>query len=52
MDLSTVPVIDAHCHPFTDEHQLISEQQLRDIILFKLEGGAPPAFDTMTALVP
>jgi hypothetical protein len=50
MDLSEIPVIDAHCHPFTDEHQHITEQQLRDIVMFKLEGGAPPqAFDTLTA---
>lgn len=50
MNLEAIPVIDAHCHPFTDEHRQINLQQLRDIIMFKLEGGAPPhAFDTMTA---
>jgi hypothetical protein len=50
MDLSKLPVIDAHCHPFTVEHQQVTEQQLRDIIMFKLEGGAPDhAVDTMTA---
>jgi hypothetical protein len=50
MNLDKIPIIDAHCHPFTDEHQQINEQQLRDIMMFKLEGGAPSqALDTMTA---
>ena len=50
MDLAKFPVIDAHCHPFTNEHRQLTEQQLRDIIMFKLEGGAPThAEDTLTA---
>jgi hypothetical protein len=50
MDLNELSVIDEHCHPFTNEHNQLTEQQLRDIIMFKLEGGAPPhAEDTLTA---
>jgi hypothetical protein len=50
MNLDEIPTIDAHCHPFTDEHQRISGQQLQDIMMFKLEGGAPPqVLDTLTA---
>jgi uncharacterized protein len=50
MDLTDIPVIDAHCHPFTNDLYQLTEGQLRDILQFRLEGGsAPEAVDTMTA---
>ena len=50
MDLSQMPVVDGHCHPFTLEHQHLSATQLRDIIMFMQEGGSPAeAQDTLTA---
>ncbi len=50
MDLADIPVVDGHCHPFTAEHQHISELQLRDILMFMQDGGSPAeALDTLTA---
>jgi predicted TIM-barrel fold metal-dependent hydrolase len=52
VDLSKLPVTDAHCHPFTSEHQQLTEQQLVNILMFRLEGGAAPeAADTITTLL-
>lgn len=50
MDLSGIPAIDGHCHPFTDDLRQLTEEQMRDIIMFRQEGGsAPQAVDTLTA---
>jgi len=50
MDLTGIPAIDGHCHPFTDDLRQLTEVQLRDIIMFRQEGGsAPQAVDTITA---
>jgi predicted TIM-barrel fold metal-dependent hydrolase len=50
MDLTEMPVVDGHCHPFTAEYQRLSAEQLRDNMMFMQEGGSPPeALDTLTA---
>lgn len=52
MDLTNLPVIDGHCHPFTHDNQRLTVTQLRDILMFREEGGAAPqAADTVTALL-
>ena len=50
MNLSGIPAIDGHCHPFTADLRQLTEEQMRDIIMFRQEGGsAPQAVDTLTA---
>jgi len=50
MDLTQMPVVDGHYHPFTVEHQHLGATQLRDIMMFMQQGGSPAeALDTITA---
>lgn len=46
-DLSSIPVIDAHCHPFPAEQIEITPQQLRDAVSVALRGPTPPENETM-----
>lgn len=46
-DLSAIPVIDAHCHPFPVEQVEITSQQLRDAVSEELSVPTPPENQTM-----
>ena len=47
MDLSAIPAIDVHAHPFPADTHTISEHQLRDAISVSLRGTTDPINETM-----
>lgn len=47
MDLSQIPVIDSHCHPYPPDQQEITAQRLRDALSVSLRGETPAENESM-----